>query len=201
VPSDYGLAAFIMAGAALLNSYICLRGYFDDQWPQADGHIMRILLKMGVTFNERKKDKIVIEGPFILKGGKFSLKDFPDLVPIISVLALFADSKTILCDIAHARVKESDRISDLRNELLKVGANIEEKQDQLIINPTYNHEYKEGVELDPHKDHRLAMAFSILGLKLPVFVKDIECVKKSYPDFVRDLKKLKAKVQIVRTVT
>src|SRR5882672_7142316 len=109
-------------------------------------------------------------GPFILKCGTFSLKDCPDLVPIMAVLALFAKGRTKLVDIGHARVKESDRISDLRQELLKVGAHVSETKDALIIDP--QPVYKSGQILDPHSDHRLAMAFTVLGLKIGCQVKD-----------------------------
>ena len=114
------------------------------------------------------------------------MRSCPDLVPIMSVLALFAQGKTRLYDIQHARVKESDRISDLRRELLKIGADVREKKNEITIYP--KDKYKKNQLLDPHHDHRLAMAFSVLGLKLGVRVQDIECVSKSYPKFVEDFK-------------
>ncbi len=191
IPSDYGLAAFLMAAAVLHDSDITLNGNLKDELIQADGHIMDFLYRMGANIRKTSKS-IRIKGPCELRGGNFSLKDCPDLVPIMTVLALFAKGRTRLCHIAHARVKESDRISDLRNELLKVGAEIIEKKDEMIIVP--KEKYKENRLLDPHKDHRLAMAFCVLGLKLGVRVKDIECTHKSYPDFVRDFKKIGALV-------
>lgn len=191
VPSDYGLAAFHLAAAALLPSDVILKGALRDDLIQADGHILPLLKKMGVTFDQTR-DALKVNGPFNLKGGIFSLKDCPDLVPIMSILALFADKQTKLTHIAHARVKESDRISDLREELLKIGADVQETEDELIINPLQ--EYKQGCELDPHNDHRLAMAFSVLGLKIGVKIKNIECTHKSYPNFVDDFRALGAKV-------
>ncbi len=187
VPSDYGLAAFLMAAAALIKSEVILEGYLKDDFIQADKQILFLLKKMGVKFT-KKNNFIKMRGPYSFKGGAFSLKDAPDLVPIMAVLALFAKGRTRLYDIGHARVKESDRIGDLRWELLKVGAKIKEGKAELIIEPQNN--YRSNVLLDPHKDHRLAMAFSILGLKLGTHVKDIECVSKSYPQFVRDLRAL-----------
>ena len=112
----------------------------------------------------------------------------PDLVPIISILALFAKGKTKLVGIHHARAKESDRISDLRKELLKVGARVSETSDALTIEPRTT--YKSGRMLDSHHDHRLAMAFTVLGLKIGCRVKGIESSHKSYPDFVKDMKAL-----------
>ncbi len=193
VPSDYGLAAFQLAAAALVKSDVTLRGSLSKDFIQADGHIIRILKKMGVRFVQTSRS-IKIKGPFQLKGGVFSLKDCPDLVPIVSILALFAKGTTKLCDIAHARAKESDRISDLRNELLKIGADVRETKKELIIVPKPVSEYKINCSLDSHHDHRLAMSFAVLGLKVGVRVKDIECSHKSYPGFVKDFKALGARI-------
>jgi len=184
VPSDYGLAAFPMAAAALLPSRVILQGDLDESLPQSDGHIFDFLKRMGVIFKKTSRS-IKINGPFDLKGGTFSLKDCPDLVPVMSVLALFAKGPTRLVDIRHARAKESDRISDLRKELLKVGARVRETRDALIIEPREN--YKTGQLLDAHHDHRLAMAFTVLGLKIGCRVKSIESCSKSYPAFIKDI--------------
>ena len=185
VPSDYGLAAYFMAAGALVPSQIILQGNLDKDLIQADGHILDFLRRMGVNFKQTRR-AIHIQGPFSLKGGVFSLKDCPDLVPVMSVLALFAKGKTKLVDIHHARAKESDRISDLRRELLKVGASVSETRDTLTIYPRAT--YKNGQSLDSHHDHRLAMAFTVLGLKIGCRVGDIESSRKSYPGFVRDMK-------------
>lgn len=190
-PSDYGLAAFLLAAGALVPSKLVFKGYLKDDLIQADGKILSILRKMGVKFKKTSRS-ITLFGPFALKGGDFCLKDCPDLVPIVSVLALFAKGKTRLYDIKHARVKESDRISDLSDELLKIGARVKERANELVIYP--QEKYRSNVLLNPHRDHRLAMAFCVLGLKLGVRVKDISCVSKSYPDFVKDFKKIGSNV-------
>ena len=181
-----------MAAAALLPSEVTLKGYLNDDFIQADGAVLNLLRKMGVKFRKTGR-AVTIQGPFKLRGGNFSLKNCPDLVPIMAVLALFAEGTTRLSDIAHARAKESDRISDLRAELLKVGASIEESANALVILPRAG--YKENILLDPHHDHRLAMAFSILGLKIGARIKDIECTHKSYPGFVKDLLTIGAAVK------
>jgi 3-phosphoshikimate 1-carboxyvinyltransferase len=191
VPSDYGLAAFPLAAAALVPSRLTLKGYLTDAFIQADGRILPLLKRMGVSFIKTSRS-IRIHGPYDLKGGRFSLKDCPDLLPIMAVLALFARGRTRLCDIGHARAKESDRISDLRNELLKVGAQIKESAREMIIDPLpwdpqKGCPYQSHVFLDPHHDHRLAMAFFVFGLKSGVRIKDMECVSKSYPGFVKDM--------------
>ncbi len=187
VPSDYGLAAFPMAAACLLPSQVTLKGYLKDDLIQSDGHILQFLKRMGVAF-KKTATAITMSGPFPLKGGVFSLKDCPDLVPIMAVLALFAKGQTHLANIYHARFKESDRISDLRKELLKINADVKEASGALVITPrTF---YRTGQFLDSHRDHRLAMAFTILGLKIGCCVKGIESCRKSYPCFVKDMKSL-----------
>ena len=125
VPPDYGLAAFFMAAAVLVPSKVILKGHLTDKFIQADGKIFDFLRRMGARW-EKTSLAITISGPFELKGGEFSLKDCPDLVPIMSILALFAKGKTRLYDIGHVRAKESDRISDLKGELLKIGAQVKE---------------------------------------------------------------------------
>ena len=195
VPSDYGLAAFLMAAAFLNRSDVILNGILRDDLVQADRHILLLLRKMGARF-QKTSTAIRIKGLSRLKGGNFSLRDCPDLVPIMAVIALFARGKTRLYDIGHARAKESDRIGDLIRELRKVGASIEEKKDAMVIHPEA--EYKTNCLLDPHHDHRLAMAFAVLGTKLGARIRDIECTAKSYPAFVRDFRCLGVKVHKIK---
>ncbi len=192
VPSDYGLAAFLLGAGALAPSSLVLKGPLTRCLIQADTAIVDILQKMGGRFDVGQKT-IKIKGPQILKGGKFSLKDCPDLVPIITVLALFAKGKTHLCDIGHVRIKESDRIGDLARELQKVGAKVIAGENSLKIFPRL--QYVSNAVLDPHGDHRLAMAFCVLGLKIGTRVKDIECIRKSYPAFLKDLRKIGVKLR------
>ncbi len=191
VPSDYGLAAFPLSAALLVASKVVLKGNFGRDWPQSDGHIINFLKKMGGRFTHTARS-ITVKGPSSLKGGVFNLKDCPDLVPVMAVLALFARGRTKLTGIGHARLKESDRLSDLRRELLKVGAGVSETRDALIIDPKAS--YKTGQVLDPHHDHRLAMAFTLLGLKIGCKVRDIQSCAKSYPAFVKDIKALGARI-------
>ncbi|MBM3252025.1 MAG: 3-phosphoshikimate 1-carboxyvinyltransferase, partial [Candidatus Omnitrophica bacterium] len=176
VPADYGLSAFLMAAACLTNSKIILK-IEKDNLVQADKKIIDFLKKMGISIRVFK-NKIEIKGSDHLKGGDFSCRDCPDLVPVLGILALFADKKTRLYAIGHLRAKESDRISDFRSELLKVGAKVKETRDELIIYPTSK--LKTNCLIDPHNDHRLAMAFAVLGLKTGIKIKNIECVNKSY---------------------
>ncbi|MFC1704146.1 3-phosphoshikimate 1-carboxyvinyltransferase [Candidatus Omnitrophota bacterium] len=194
IPGDYGLSAYFMAAAALTQSKLTLQGFTGRGLPQADKRILFFLKKMGVHYSTSGAG-IKLQGPFTLKGSNLFCRDCPDLVPILGVLALFARGKTKIYGVAHAKAKESNRISDLASELRTVGARIREIKDGLIIFP--HQKLKTGQVLNPHQDHRLAMAFSILGIKLGATVKDIECVTKSYPSFLADLARIKAKYILV----
>ncbi|MCA9408506.1 MAG: 3-phosphoshikimate 1-carboxyvinyltransferase [Candidatus Omnitrophica bacterium] len=184
VPSDLGLAAFLLAAGILTESNLVLNGALSERFIQADGHILPLLKRMRIKFTKTSK-AIRIKGPQKIKGGQFSLKNCPDLLPIMAVLSLFADKKVRLYDIGHARVKESDRISDLRHELLKIGADVKETKNELFIQP--KDAYKTDRWLNSHHDHRLAMAFAVLGLRIGVKIKDMQSMSKSYPGFLKDI--------------
>jgi len=189
VPDDFGLAAFFMVAACLLKSKVVLKRNSRDNLVQADKNILALLKRMGARIKVTSKE-ITILGPQKLRGGRFNLRDCPDLVPIMVIAALFSKGETKLYGISHVRQKESNRISDLRLELLKAGADIKETKDSLTIRP--HNGLKTSIRLNPHNDHRLAMAFCILGLKVGCIVEKIECIAKSYPEFLQDLLCLKA---------
>ncbi|MDP3143674.1 MAG: hypothetical protein Q8N14_07080, partial [Candidatus Omnitrophota bacterium] len=188
VPDDFGLAAYFMVAACLLKSQVTLKRNSSDNLVQADRNILLLLKKMGARI-KITPTVITIQGPQRLRGGSFNLRDCPDLVPVMAIAAIFAKGRTKLYGISHVRQKESDRISDLRTELIKVGADIKESRDSLVIQPgTF---LKPDIWLNPHNDHRLAMAFCVLGLKIGAIVEDVECIAKSYPAFLDDLQLLK----------
>ncbi len=111
----------------------------------------------------------------------FDLGDTPDIAPTVATCALFAEGETRLTGLAHLRIKECDRLAVLAAGFAKVGADVDELADGLVI----RHRPLHGdVDLDPADDHRMAMCFSLLGLRLPdVRVADRDCVSKSYPAF------------------
>ncbi len=115
-------------------------------------------------------------------------KNIPDQVMNLAVLAARRKGKTILTGVGNLRIKETDRLSVLTHELKKVGVKIDERAAELRI----HHSPKlHSALLDPHDDHRMAMAFAILGSMHPgIRIKNPDCVRKSYPDFFRALQKL-----------
>lgn len=111
----------------------------------------------------------------------FDLTEAPDLIAPLAAAALFASHPTTIVGAAHTRVKESDRVAVLASQLSKVGANIEVRADGLQIQPLATP--IPGPRLDPHDDHRMAMAFAVVGLRVPLSIDNPACVSKSFPDF------------------
>jgi 3-phosphoshikimate 1-carboxyvinyltransferase len=122
--------------------------------------------------------------------------DMPDLVPILAVLASFIPGKSKLFNAAHLRIKESDRLHTITTELRKMDVKIEELPDALIIHGSLKHK---GAVVETYNDHRIAMALIIAALPLQekTLVKNIECIKVSYPAFLEDLKKLGGQFQVI----
>jgi 3-phosphoshikimate 1-carboxyvinyltransferase len=110
----------------------------------------------------------------------FDLTDTPDLIAPLCALCLFASHPSKIRGAAHTRLKESDRVAVLARELGKIGARIDPFADGLDVAPLSDgHE----AALDPQGDHRMAMAFGLVGLRVPLSIADRECVGKSFPDF------------------
>ena len=115
-----------------------------------------------------------------LRGITINMNNMPDAVQTLAVTALFAKGETVIEGIGNLRIKETDRISALANELTRLGAEVEAGEDYLIIKPGTYH----GAEIETYNDHRMAMSFAVAGLKIPgVGIKNPQCVEKSFPDF------------------
>lgn len=116
---------------------------------------------------------------------RIDLEDVPDLLPPLAIAALFREGATTFAGIGHTRFKESDRPRVLARELGKVGANLSHGDGVLRVAPT---PLTGPALLDPHDDHRMAMAFGVLSLAVPgITIADRQCVRKSYPGFFDDL--------------
>jgi 3-phosphoshikimate 1-carboxyvinyltransferase len=192
VPSDFSTAALILAGGAITGEKIRING-LNFQMPQGDSRIVDILRIMGCRIKiDKEKGEIVTGGAEKLEGGDFDLADTPDLLPVVSVLALRAANPVTITGVAHARVKETDRVSNIRAELKKFGAQIHEYPDGLkIIAPKI---IKNAV-LEAHNDHRLFMAFTIASMMTEKsIVAGAQSVDVSYPNFISDLKSIGARI-------
>jgi 3-phosphoshikimate 1-carboxyvinyltransferase len=192
VPGDFSSAAFLMAAAAITHSKICVKN-LDYTSVQGDKEIVSILVEMGLTLATAGEEVEVLgrEGP--LNAFSMDARDVPDLVPICAVLACFAKGISKLHHAQRLRYKESDRLMSVYTELRKMGAEITVEESCLTIKgPCTLH----GTVVNPNNDHRIAMACAVaaLGAQGKTTIQDAECVKKSYPRFFNDLRKLGAKV-------
>jgi 5-enolpyruvylshikimate-3-phosphate synthase len=128
-----------------------------------------------------------------LKGMKIDINDCIDALPILAVIGCFAEGTTEIVGGAIARKKESDRISAIATELKKMGADIEEKPDGLVIRRSSLH----GAPLNTYHDHRIALALSVAALAAtsPSTILNIECIQKTYSTFYEDFRKIGAQIR------
>mgnify|MGYP003981691211 CR=1 FL=1 len=190
IPSDFSNLALLLAANVLLGDGLDIEISLDDI-PQGDEVIIDILEKLGVNVT-LEDDIITTESPISLKGGKFDLSDTPDLLPAIAILALKSEKPIEMFNVKHARYKETDRIAIISRELKKIGLNVEEKDDGMILKKSSE---LIPAELNSENDHRLFMAFSIAGMFVgECTVSDPDAVKVSYPEFISDLVNVGAKI-------
>jgi 3-phosphoshikimate 1-carboxyvinyltransferase len=192
VPSDFSTAALILAGGALAGEKLRVNG-LNFEMPQADSRIIDILKSMGcMIIVDEEKGEVVINGADRLEGGDFNLADTPDLLPVVSILALKATSPVTITGVAHARVKETDRVSNIAAELIKFGAHINEFRDGLKITAPL---VIKNALLEAHNDHRLFMAFTIASMMTEKSrVAGSQSVDVSYPNFISDIKNIGARI-------
>ncbi|GHU68723.1 3-phosphoshikimate 1-carboxyvinyltransferase [Spirochaetia bacterium] len=193
VPGDFSSAAFPGSAAAIGGGPVTLLG-LDPGDPQGDKAIFDILQKMGAEVEWKKigaEWRLTVSRSGPLKGGEFDLNDTPDLLPIMAVLGCYAEGKTALVNVAHARIKETDRIAVMASVLGRLGAETEERPDGIIIHGNSNTVAAQGRALhggtvDGHGDHRVVMALAAaaLGASGPVEITGAESAAVTYPGFL-----------------
>lgn len=199
VPGDFSSTAFLIAAVILTknDSKLTIKN-LDFIKPQGDKIIIEILKKMGAKIElDKKNHQITVYGNIQkhpLTGIDIDCRDIPDLFPILSVIGAFANGKTKLYNASHLRYKESDRIAIIGRELEKLGVNIEETKDSIVI---YHTELLNGSEINHEDDHRIAMALIVACLfaNSKSKVNNIEIIKDSYPDFLTHLIQIGAKIE------
>lgn len=195
VPGDISSAAyFIAAGLLVPNSEIMIQNVGIN--PTRDG-ILKIAYAMGA--NIQQINKRIVSGEAVcdllvtssnLKGTTVEGDIIPTLIdelPMIAVMAAFADGTTIIKDASELKVKESNRIETVAENLRRMGAKVTPTDDGMIIEG--NRDKLHGAEFDSYLDHRIAMSFAVAALALPeeCTMKDGSCVNISYPTFYKDL--------------
>lgn len=199
VPGDYSSAAFLLVGAATAGREVHLHG-LDPEDLQADRRIVDLLRRVGtdVAWTEDADPALRVRGPADPEGFTLDAVDCPDLVPVLAVLGCAGSGVTTLTNLAHLTNKESDRLHVTARELRRTGVTVETDGDRMVVHPDGGDPTK-TITLDAHGDHRLAMAFSVLGLRRGNLVVDgTECVAKSYPGFFGDLRALGARFEVER---
>lgn len=176
-PDLSNAAAFLAAGAATGGAISVPR------WPavttQPGAQIADILAEMGCTV-ELLDGALTVRGPLRLTGIDRDLREVGELTPTIAALAALAESESRLTGIAHLRGHETDRLAALATEIGRLGGDVTEIDDGLIIRPAPLH----GGHWESYADHRMATAGAIIGLRVPsVTVDDIETTSKTLPDF------------------
>jgi 3-phosphoshikimate 1-carboxyvinyltransferase len=186
VPGDFSSAAFPAAAAAVSGGSVRLVGLDRDDC-QGDKAFFRVLETMGCEIRwEQSAGSAVlcVERRNPLRGGEFDLNDTPDTLPACAVVAAFARGDTALVNAAHARIKETDRIAVMAAELGKLGVQVSERPDGLVIHGTGG--IAKGGRIDSRGDHRVAMAFAAAarGAGGPIEIDGAESAAVTYPGFL-----------------
>ena len=191
VPIDFSSLALLLSFTVLNGEDVVIKGSMGNL-PQGDEAFIEFLEQLGVsvTIND---NEIKIKSPKKLKGGKFDLRNSPDLLPPLAILSLISSKPIEIVNVKHARLKETDRIAILARELPKIGIKVDEKEDGLILESS---DSLTGAKLDSENDHRLFMAFCIAGTYIGnCIVTDSKSVEVSYPNFIEEMNRLGAKIE------
>ena len=194
IESDWSSSAYIYAIASLKKgSEIKLKG-LGKQSIQGDCNIKDIMKNFGVqTFFESDGIRIVSNGSKPDQF-EFDFTNYPDLVPVMTVLCAVKNIPFHFTGVGHLRYKESDRLATLKKELSKTGATIHIGDNEISL-LEYNQISPKTVILDSHNDHRLAMSMALFScVNHTIQISGIEVVDKSYPGFWEDMKKLEIRL-------
>jgi 3-phosphoshikimate 1-carboxyvinyltransferase len=196
IKGDFSSASCLMAASVLIHSEVELCG-LDVEDAQGDKRLISILQEMGAEI-VTEKEKIRIHGNQPLTGIRIDANDIPDLLPALAVIATQAQGKTEIYNVAQARIKETDRIHSMTQELRKMGAVIEEQEDGMTI---YQSSLT-GAVVNGHDDHRTVMALTVAGLvaKGITLISDGEAINKTYPQFVQDMQAIGANISILKAI-
>jgi 3-phosphoshikimate 1-carboxyvinyltransferase len=205
IPADFSSATFFLCAAALFADAVTLLGLdFSDSQP--DKAVVDYLKAMGADITIGP-DSITIKAA-VLKGAELDLNQTPDALPAMAVTAAFAEGTTKLVNVPQARSKETDRITCMAEELKKMGVDVEELPDGLIIRGGAKPRLKRGakympprctgVSLDGRSDHRIVMALAIAGLASdePCAVGTAEAMRVTFPDYVKLMKSIGANMEL-----
>jgi len=178
IEPDATAASYFYAAAALTGGTVRVAGLGRGA-VQGDLAFVDVLERMGCVI-ERGDDAISVRGPAQLRGIDVDMGDISDTAQTLAALAPFASGPVTMRGLAHARLKETDRVAAVVTELRRLGATVEECPDGMTIQPGPLH----GGTVATYDDHRMAMSFALVGLRVPgIRIADPGCVAKTFPDF------------------
>lgn len=192
VAGDFSSAAFLAAAAILSTSPHPTRlDNVNMNDIQGDKEFFTLLQQLGGHIEFENNSIVIYPSP--LQGGNIDMDLYIDALPILSVLCCFAQTPSRLYNAAGAKDKECDRITAITKELQAMGADIHMDDDGVTIRPSP----LRGAELSSHHDHRIAMALTIGALHAsgPSVIHDTNCVRKTFPNFVKTLQSLNCHIQ------
>lgn len=186
VEGDASSASYFFLAAALLKKTIRVTG-LSRQSKQGDIRLLNILEDLGCKIRSGE-NWIEVTGGELPKGDlTFDLNDMPDMVPTLAVLSAFREGRTMIDNVAHLRIKESNRLAAVVAELNRCGIEAREMPEGLVIQGgTFR-----PATIETYNDHRMAMSFAVAGLVADgIIISDKKCVNKSFPSFWEELEKL-----------
>ena len=191
VEGDWSNAAFFLAAGAIGKTVeVC---GLDMNSPQGDKAIVEILKRFGARVNV--DGDCIRVSPAPLKACRIDVSEAPDLLPILCVVAACAEGQTGFVNAARLRLKESDRLRACADMLRVLGISVNEYDDALFVT---GGDFTGGT-VDSVRDHRIVMSAAVAAIrcKRSVLIKDAQAVRKSYPSFFEDYKKLGGEVYVV----
>ena len=193
IPADFSTAAFPLGAGVIAGKELQILNLdFTDL--QGDKRVFEYISAMGgnIVYTQ---DKVTVCASR-LTGKTFDLNATPDALPLMAVTGCYASGETALINVPQARLKECDRISAMCKELRKMGADITELPDGMIIR---GGKQLTGCEVESYHDHRIAMALSVaaLGASGKTRIKDAECCEVTYPEFLADFRRLGMQIEVL----
>ncbi len=192
IPSDFSSASYLIAASVLIPGEVILQGInMADQ--QGDKRLITILQAMGADI-VIKPTHLHIVGGKKLSGIKIDANDIPDLLPTLAVIGTYALGKTEIYNVAHARIKETDRIHSMAHGLQRMGAKIDERDDGLTLYQSP----LQGSNVKGYGDHRTVMALSIAGMIADgtTTIDNSEAINKTFPTFINMMQSLGANMEV-----
>ncbi len=188
IESDASAASYFFAAPAICGGTVKVEN-ISRKSVQGDVAFVDVLKQMGCEVEERDNSILVTRNSSLV-GVDVDMRDIPDTAQTLAAIAPFASSATRIRGIASARVKETDRVHATCVELDRLGVRVEEHEDGMTIHPV---EKMRSASIQTYNDHRMAMAFSLIGLRFDgVTIENPSCVSKTFPNFFEVLDQLRS---------